>query len=326
MEFKRHGLSNNNIDDKRATELAKKLLDNILTHLDLSWNIIGDAGAAAIAKSLIQNKSLRSLDLSKNNISDKGVVELAKMLLDNTTLTHLDLSSNIIGDAGAAAIAKSLIQNKSFTSLDLSKNKISDKGGIEIAKALAKNKTLSILHLYGNKIGESGHTALVALVCGVKSSVESAFKSNYTLTELKLSVGKQSSALISALEINGEYKRNPNVAGLRKMLNFPRNNENSDVIAKLMAQSIGDEKKKTTELMARSIQDEKKKTKRLQKKISEKDKKISEQRAALQKFQPVEAVDLTDITQPEVNATGRIDNNHSSKRQRTTSDTPHKKA
>jgi len=152
--------------------LQEALVENTaLTSLDVRYNQIGDAGAAALA----QNTALTSLNMSNNQIGDAG----AAALTQNTTLTSLIVWSNQIGDAGAAALA----QNTTLTSLDVSENQIGDAG----ATALAQNATLTSLDVSFNQIGAAGATALAQ---------------NTTLTSLYVSENQIGDAGATALAQN----------------------------------------------------------------------------------------------------------------------------
>ncbi len=77
-----------------------------LVRLYLSWIIIDDVGAEAIADALNVNHSLRILEMGYNNIGDDGAKAIADGLKDNESLDELVLLyGNNIGDDGAKAIA-----------------------------------------------------------------------------------------------------------------------------------------------------------------------------------------------------------------------------
>ena len=70
-------LAENEIGDEGAIAICAALESNTsLTRLDLrgrvSGTMIGTAGAQAIAKMLVVNRSLNSVDLTWNDIPDKG--------------------------------------------------------------------------------------------------------------------------------------------------------------------------------------------------------------------------------------------------------------
>ena len=179
-----------------AAALAGTLTENkSLRVLYLSCNTIGDPGADALADALTENKSLTELNLSYNNIGAPGAAALAGALTKNKSLRVLYLSGNTIGDPGADALADALTENKSLTELNLSYNNIGDPGAAALADALTKNKSLTVLNLSYNNIGALGAAALAG-----------ALTENKSLTELNLSYNNigalGAAALADALTAN----------------------------------------------------------------------------------------------------------------------------
>ena len=77
------------ISSEGAVKLVAALCKNTtLEHLDLTHNPIGEhvEGVTAVAKMLVENKTLTWLDLEDCHISSKGAVELAAALCKNSTL------------------------------------------------------------------------------------------------------------------------------------------------------------------------------------------------------------------------------------------------
>ena len=86
-----------NSGDERAKVLGRALKDNnILTELNLEYNIIGNEGAKLLGKALKYNTKLTGLNLSHNRIGNEGAKSLGKALQCNTSLTELNLSFNRI--------------------------------------------------------------------------------------------------------------------------------------------------------------------------------------------------------------------------------------
>ncbi|XP_029701459.1 leucine-rich repeat-containing protein 71 isoform X1 [Takifugu rubripes] len=83
-----------------------------LTHLALKNNRMGDGGARLIGSALSTisstNKKLLALNLSFNSIGDEGAAHIAQGLRLNRTLVCLSLSNNQIGDVGATQLARIL--------------------------------------------------------------------------------------------------------------------------------------------------------------------------------------------------------------------------
>jgi len=129
-----------------------------LDHLNISYNLLGDDGAAILAHS----KNFTWLDISGNQIGPLGAEALAK----NTHLKTLILSSNVVGDKGAIALA----QNTTLVQLFLSYNHIGNNGSL----ALSQNKTLDTLNVNYNFIAEEGREALCQnkIIKSVSISIE----------------------------------------------------------------------------------------------------------------------------------------------------------
>jgi Ran GTPase-activating protein (RanGAP) involved in mRNA processing and transport len=119
-----------------------------LSVLKLSYNALGDEGAAIIASALQlpngeHHGHLSVLDLGFNSIGDKGCEALAVHgLAGNYTLQTLYLSGNNIGEKGALSIAGAILHGSALLNLYLSANKLGPIGMKAIAGAIAKNDIL----------------------------------------------------------------------------------------------------------------------------------------------------------------------------------------
>ena len=157
---------------------------------------LGFTGAAALAKALAKNTTLRCLSLKRCDLAG-GSLKIAQALADNTTLLRLDLEENAIGDSGFQEICKIVFKDKeshpSLISLNAANNGIGDAGlshfcsvskledlrldgncltdlaALDIAKAIMENKSLKWLNLRNTEITWKGvrtlriflHNALV---------------------------------------------------------------------------------------------------------------------------------------------------------------------
>ena len=132
-----------------AVELAAALCKNTtLDCLNLSCNPIGEhvEGATAVAKMLVENKTLTTLDLRDCHISSEGAVELAAALCKNSTLKNLDQSHNPIGVEGAS-MSDMLQHNTSLEVLWLCDNSVGEAGVHQLINSLKHNQTLKKLWL-----------------------------------------------------------------------------------------------------------------------------------------------------------------------------------
>lgn len=90
-----------------------------LEHLDLRSNFIGDQGVHVLVGGLFHS-NITSLNLGFNLIGDAGAAALAQLLADSRcNLVQLDLNCNLIGNGGAQAISDALRGNRTLKSLVL---------------------------------------------------------------------------------------------------------------------------------------------------------------------------------------------------------------
>ncbi len=126
-------LDNNGITDLQIGILADALLtsgNRTIKKLSLAGNCITDHGAALLADTFEMNSNeIRDLNLHWNRIKAKGGLSIARSLVDNKSLRVLDLGWNSLG-SGTQIAAKqvgliwgeSLAKNKNLIHLDLSNN------------------------------------------------------------------------------------------------------------------------------------------------------------------------------------------------------------
>lgn len=106
-------LSLNIFGDEGATVLAKALSKyDVLSHLSINNCNIGNTGAERLFSVVLgQCPTLAHVELSCNLINDAGVCRIVEMLQECSalnTLTHLDISHNEFGPYGAKKIAEML--------------------------------------------------------------------------------------------------------------------------------------------------------------------------------------------------------------------------
>ena len=133
-----------------AVELAAALCKNTtLKHLYLSRNPIEEhvKGVTAVAKMLVENKTLTELYLQDCNISSEGAVELAAALCKNSTLKYLDLDHNPIGVEGASSMSDMLQHNTSLEVLWVCDDSVGEEGIHQLINSLKHNQTLRELWL-----------------------------------------------------------------------------------------------------------------------------------------------------------------------------------
>ena len=93
-----------------------------LQKVELRYNQIWDAGAAALAAAISKSTSLQEVGLGENGLEDAGATALAAAISTSTSLQEVDLNHNWIGDAGATALSAAISKSTSLQSVDLSGN------------------------------------------------------------------------------------------------------------------------------------------------------------------------------------------------------------
>lgn len=69
------------------------------------------------------------INLSENRLGERGAEALCRMLLENTTLVSLSLSANELNDNAAKHLSLAITTNQRLERLDLSHNKLGDAAG-----------------------------------------------------------------------------------------------------------------------------------------------------------------------------------------------------
>ena len=133
-------------DCKALCELLNSL-NTTLKDLSLAFNTIGEEGVTAVAKMLVENKSLTWLWLFGCHISGQGASKLAAALCKNSTLKCLYMQYNPIGVEGASSMSDMLQHNTSLEELTLRDGSIGEEGVHQLINSLKHNQTLRGLRL-----------------------------------------------------------------------------------------------------------------------------------------------------------------------------------
>ena len=136
-------------DCEALCELLKSSnsLNTTLEDLSLAFNTIGEEGVTAIAKMLVENKSMTHLWLFGCHISGHGASELAAALCKNSTLKRLYMQDNPIGVEGAFSMSDMLQHNTSLEELNLCDASVGEEGVHQLINSLKHNQTLRTLYL-----------------------------------------------------------------------------------------------------------------------------------------------------------------------------------
>lgn len=130
--------------------------------LDLSFRFIDDILLKNISEKLKQS-SLIYINLSHNLISDAGAKVLAEVMIANPKLTNIILDSNRIGDEGASYLANAISKNKYIKTISLKHNRITDDGAVTLLCAILSIATNDMIWfvLENNLISKTGEDYLV---------------------------------------------------------------------------------------------------------------------------------------------------------------------
>ncbi|TMW63173.1 hypothetical protein Poli38472_002114 [Pythium oligandrum] len=112
----------------------------VLVHLDISWNYLRLESSITLARSILENHTLRELNVAYNACGDDGAMMFGEALRCNQCLEVLDLSYNSIGCKGALVLAYALRVNRTLRSLQLNGNNLTRDGGQRLMLAICENK------------------------------------------------------------------------------------------------------------------------------------------------------------------------------------------
>ncbi|KAM9462802.1 leucine-rich repeat-containing protein 45 [Clarias gariepinus] len=165
--------------------------DTLFTEFILSDCMLSEEGIKLLLKGLCSNTTVKLLDLKGNNLRGAGAEALGKMLVRNKTLQRLVLEWNALGmwEEGFSVFCEGLASNSSLIRLDLRNNQINHQGAVEIALALKRNSVLRELDLRWNNIGLLGGRALL-----------DALLQNRTLLQLEMAGNNIPSDTLKAIE------------------------------------------------------------------------------------------------------------------------------
>jgi len=84
-----------------ARSLAEALIiNNTVTHLDLSYNALGPNAGQVLGHALLTNQTLKWLNIASNNINSIACFTICMGMLDNYCIEYVNLDSNPIGNFG----------------------------------------------------------------------------------------------------------------------------------------------------------------------------------------------------------------------------------
>lgn len=142
-------LSNLGLPLTRVNSFFRGLTDNtFITKLNLYNNVLGDAGVAVLAETLLLNGTLVEINLGNTNIGDFGATALANALKANRRVAALNLSQNMISAPGVTALMDSL-KSSNLRELYLRQCLIAEDSAEELL-TIPSSSPLVILDVSGN--------------------------------------------------------------------------------------------------------------------------------------------------------------------------------
>jgi len=128
-----------------------------VNHVDMSFNVISDVGARALASLVVHCTTLTTLTLVDNNIRAAGARALAHALaVDTCALRSLDLRLNYIGDEGVTQLCAVLtVHNRTVTSLNISSNLCTVASASALADMLRHNDVITSVDVTANHLDVS---------------------------------------------------------------------------------------------------------------------------------------------------------------------------
>ena len=174
-------LNSNSLGHDACKSLAKLLCDtSLLSSLSLANCGIGNEGIKLLSMAAACGacSSLKILNLSCNGIGEEGAAALGKSLWNDKAvgwaqLMDLSLAGNNLSASGVNYIMDALMsedgdaKNQTLQSLDLSQTSC----GIDGAVAGVRCQSLSSLRLFNNKLGTEGFRALAKIMQGGHASL-----------------------------------------------------------------------------------------------------------------------------------------------------------
>lgn len=170
------------VDDARARLLVSGGLSQLalLSQVDMSFNVISDVGARAVAALISRSDTLTTVILVDNNIRAAGARALAYGLAaDTCPLQSLDLRLNYVGDEGALELYRVLtVRNRTLTKINVSSNLCTAASTAALADMLRHNNIISTVDVACNNLAVSITCALslsLSLFVCVSVCLQSAY-------------------------------------------------------------------------------------------------------------------------------------------------------
>ncbi|XP_063079925.1 protein phosphatase 1 regulatory subunit 37 [Engraulis encrasicolus] len=171
-------LSGNDLNSYQDSMQLGELLKNnrSLRTLDLSHNLIADAGLEEICEGLkSEHSGLKILMLLNNQITCAGMEHMANVLPQLKVLESLTLDRNALYNEGIHMLKEPLMRNRSILRLGLAYTHITCEGAVALAEYIAESRQIRQVDARGN-----------AILCGGLMAVSLALRVSNSLVSLEI--------------------------------------------------------------------------------------------------------------------------------------------
>jgi len=176
-------VGSNKLTDIDVSNLCAALISSNVEILNISGNILGEAGAVALCDVILSSETLMHIDLSRcitNTINPYTESSLAVVFCSalghalsepNCTLQTLLLGENDIRDEGLLPLARAFATNGSVRELSLMSCGISKSSMKVFATALSQNGSIVHLNLKKNNLEDEGVETLMGALIHSEGSI-----------------------------------------------------------------------------------------------------------------------------------------------------------
>lgn len=199
-------LSGCKLGDAGCAAIVKSLLGAVnMVSLNLSLNGAEIETAKAAADVLPLISSLERLSLRWNDFRSSAAVVFCQGAMNNRSITDMDLSCNSFGEVNAVShLGEALKVMNHLKNLDVSHNAIDGRGAYILGSALEINHHISNCNFSGNPIGMLGARMLSQLV--LATGIEQSSKRGRKIKLENCSIQYMDSSLFDPSKTNGKYQ------------------------------------------------------------------------------------------------------------------------
>ncbi|XP_072897414.1 NACHT, LRR and PYD domains-containing protein 12-like [Hemitrygon akajei] len=186
-------LTSNSLSQKNYKELASAIrINHTLTSLDLSSNVIQDAGINVLSVALMDPScSIQSLRITNTKLTSTCCEKLATVLVTNQMLRELDLGMNKLGDSGARALSTALKNpHCKLENLGLKRTLLTDGCCYGLVAALSTNQKITHLDLSENSLTDCSLSNISSLILTCSNLMVIRLEENQFTTNGQIAIKK----------------------------------------------------------------------------------------------------------------------------------------